>query len=93
MRRCRAILILFARAIRYVGRGALPPRSRAQGICAHTRRRSMSDNHSRLLGYTMARELTQDEIARVSGGTGNPTPSWSGPESAQQHDDVSTDPF
>lgn len=53
----------------------------------------MSQNHGRLLGYTMARELTQDEIARVSGGTGNPTPSWSGPESAQQQDDVSTDPF
>lgn len=53
----------------------------------------MSENHSRLLGYTMARELTQDEIARVGGCTGNPTPSWSGPESAQQMDDVSTDPF
>jgi hypothetical protein len=52
----------------------------------------MSQNNSRLLGYTMARELTQDEIARVSGGTGDQTPSWSGPDSAQQADDVTTDP-
>lgn len=52
----------------------------------------MSDNSTiRILGYTQARELTPEEIARVSGGASSNTPSYSGPGNAQRRDDVVTD--
>jgi hypothetical protein len=49
------------------------------------------NNAGRVLGYQLARELTQAEIELVSGGTGGFSPSYSGPIGHQ--DDVTTDPF
>jgi hypothetical protein len=48
-------------------------------------------NAGRVLGYQLARELTQSEIEAVSGGTGNGVPSWSGPPRVTHQDDVVTD--
>ena len=47
-------------------------------------------NQERVLGFNVARELTDEEVRMVSGGASNNSPSWSGYISISQ-DDVATD--
>jgi hypothetical protein len=54
---------------------------------------NVEKNAGRVLGYQLARELTQAEVEAVSGGTGNQNPSFSGPAGREKQDDVTTDDF
>jgi hypothetical protein len=50
-------------------------------------------NKERVLGYSVARELTQEEVEKVSGGASGNYASWSGPGAATHQDDVTRDAF
>jgi hypothetical protein len=49
-----------------------------------------NENRTRVLGFSVSRELTVEEMSRVSGGASSNSPSWSGYWNPQV-DDVVTD--
>lgn len=51
------------------------------------------NTENRVLARLLALEVPAAELEQIAGGTGNPSPSYSGPTSASRQDDVTTDDF